>query len=182
MNPIELRRRAMLGLTSGLLGLLSMVPLAAHAAFPDKPIKILVPWPPGGATDQVARILVQPLTQALGVMAQAVDNEQVGERIRNIRTGVERGDTLTRSATATGMFTPLVLQMLAVGEETGAVDRMLAECASFYEREVDYDVKNLSSAIEPILIVVLAGFVLIFALGIFLPMWDLAGVKLQAGH
>ncbi|MBK8959880.1 MAG: type II secretion system F family protein [Proteobacteria bacterium] len=123
-----------------------------------------------------------PLTQALGVMAQAVDNEQVGERIRNIRTGVERGDTLTRSATATGMFTPLVLQMLAVGEETGAVDRMLAECASYYEREVDYDVKNLSSAIEPILIVVLAGFVLIFALGIFLPMWDLAGVKLQAGH
>lgn len=123
-----------------------------------------------------------PLTQALGVMAQAVDNEQVGERIRNIRTGVERGDTLTRSATATGMFTPLVLQMLAVGEETGAVDRMLAECASFYEREVEYDVKNLSSAIEPILIVVLAGFVLIFALGIFLPMWDLAGVKLQAGH
>ena len=80
------------------------------------------------------------------------------------------------------MFTPLVLQMLAVGEETGAVDRMLAECASFYEREVEYDVKNLSSAIEPILIVVLAGFVLIFALGIFLPMWDLAGVKLQGGH
>lgn len=123
-----------------------------------------------------------PLTQALGVMAQAVDNELIGERIRNIRTGVERGDTLTRSAIATGMFTPLVLQMLAVGEETGAVDQMLAECANYYEREVDYDVKNLSSTIEPILIVVLAGFVLIFALGIFLPMWDLASVKLQSGH
>ena len=67
MKSIALRRRALLGLTSGLFGLLSMVPLAAHAAFPDKPIKILVPWPPGGATDQVARILVQPLTQALGV-------------------------------------------------------------------------------------------------------------------
>ena len=123
-----------------------------------------------------------PLSQALSVMAQAVDNEFIGERIRNIRTGVERGDSLSRSATATGMFTPLVLQMLAVGEETGAVDRMLAECASFYEREVDYEVRHLSAAIEPVLIVVLAAFVLLFALGIFLPMWDLATVKLGAGH
>lgn len=120
-----------------------------------------------------------PLTQALGVMAQAVDNEYIGERIRNIRTGVERGDTLTRSATAAGIFTPLVLQMLAVGEETGAVDRLLAEVAGFYEREVDYDVKNLSQTIEPLLIAVLAALVLLFALGVFLPMWDLAGVKLS---
>ncbi|MGE0860204.1 MAG: type II secretion system F family protein [Gammaproteobacteria bacterium] len=122
-----------------------------------------------------------PLPQALSVMAQAVDNEFIGERIRNIRTGVERGDSLSRSATATGMFTPLVLQMLAVGEETGAVDRMLAECAAFYEREVDYEVRHLSAAIEPVLIVVLAAFVLLFALGIFLPMWDLASIKLSAG-
>ena len=122
-----------------------------------------------------------PLTQSLGVMAQAVDNEFIGERIRNIRNGVERGDTLTRSATATGIFTPLVLQMLAVGEETGAVDDLLAEVAGFYEREVDYDVKNLSQTIEPVLIAVLAGLVLVFALGVFLPMWDLAGVKLSGG-
>jgi MSHA biogenesis protein MshG len=120
-----------------------------------------------------------PLTQALGVMSQAIDNEYLGERIRNIRTGVERGDTLTRSATAAGLFSPLVLQMLTVGEETGAIDDLLAECAGFYEREVDYDVKNLSQSIEPILIIILAGFVLSFALGIFLPMWDLASVKLR---
>ena len=112
-------------------------------------------------------------------MAQAVDNEYVGERIRHIRNGVERGDTLTRTATATGMFTPLVLQMMAVGEETGAVDTLLAEVAGFYEREVDYDIKNLSQTIEPLLIAVLAGFVLLFALGVFLPLWDLAGVKMQ---
>lgn len=119
------------------------------------------------------------LTQALSVMSNAVDNEFIGDHIRNIRTGVERGDTLTRSATATGMFSPLVLQMLAVGEETGAVDDLLAECAGFYEREVDYDVKNLSQTIEPVLILFLAGFVLLFALGVFLPMWDLASVKLK---
>jgi MSHA biogenesis protein MshG len=120
-----------------------------------------------------------PLSQALSIMAQAVDNEYVGERIRHIRNGVERGETLTRTATATGMFTPLVLQMMAVGEETGAVDTLLAEVAGFYEREVDYDIKNLSQTIEPLLIAVLAGFVLLFALGVFLPMWDLAGVKMQ---
>jgi len=122
-----------------------------------------------------------PLTQALSVMAQAVDNEFIGDRIRNIRTGVERGDTLTRSATAAGIFTPLVLQMFAVGEETGAVDELLGEVAGFYEREVDYDVKNLSQTIEPLLIAVLAALVLLFALGVFLPMWDLAGVKLAGG-
>lgn len=123
-----------------------------------------------------------PLIQALTVMSRAVDNEYIGERIRNIRTGVERGDSLTRSAAATGMFTPLVLQMLTVGEETGAVDDLLAEVAGFYEREVDFDVKNLSQTIEPVLIVLLAGLVLVFALGVFLPIWDLASVKLGAAH
>ena len=119
-----------------------------------------------------------PLAQALSVMSQAVDNEFVGERIRNIRSGIERGDSLTRTATATNMFTPLVLQMLAVGEDAGAIDTLLVEVAEYYEREVDYDIKNLSQALEPILIAVLAVFVLIFALGVFLPLWDMAQVKL----
>ena len=121
-----------------------------------------------------------PLAQALTVMSQAVDNEFVGERIREIRSGIERGDSLTRTATATGMFTPLVLQMLSVGEDAGAIDTLLVEVAEFYEREVDYDIKNLSQALEPILIAVLAIFVLIFALGVFLPLWDMAQVKLSA--
>lgn len=115
-----------------------------------------------------------PLTQALGFTARSVDNLFVGEKIDSIRNGIERGDTLTRSATQTGMFTPLVLQMLAVGEETGAVDTMLEDVAQFYEREVDYDLKNLSSAIEPIMIVIIGGMVLVLALGVFLPMWNLS--------
>jgi len=117
-----------------------------------------------------------PLTQALGFTARAVDNLFVGEKIEEIRNGVERGETLTRSATQTGMFTPLVLQMLAVGEETGSVDTMLEDVAVFYEREVEYDLKNLSSAIEPILIVFIGGMVLVLALGVFLPMWNLSAV------
>jgi MSHA biogenesis protein MshG len=90
-----------------------------------------------------------------------------------MRNGIERGDSLTRTAVATGLFTPLVLQMLNVGEETGAIDDMLNEVADFYEREVDYELKGIASAIEPILIVAVGILVLILALGIFLPMWDI---------
>jgi MSHA biogenesis protein MshG len=118
-----------------------------------------------------------PLSQALGFTARAVSNAYVGEKIEAIRNGIERGDTLTRSATQTGMFTPLVLQMLAVGEESGSVDTMLEDVADFYEREVDYDLKNLSSAIEPIMIVIIGGMVLVLALGVFLPMWNLASIS-----
>jgi MSHA biogenesis protein MshG len=117
-----------------------------------------------------------PLIQALTVVARSVDNEFLAEHILNMRNGIERGDSITRTATITGMFTPLVLQMLAVGEETGAVDTMLEEVADYYDREVDYDIKNLSSSIEPILIVAIGIMVLILALGIFIPMWDLAKV------
>jgi MSHA biogenesis protein MshG len=115
-----------------------------------------------------------PLIQGLTVVARAVDNAYVSQRIIAMRTGVERGDSLSRTAAAAGMFTPLVLQMMSVGEETGGVDAMMDEVADFYEREVDYDLKNLASSIEPILIVAVGVLVLILALGIFLPMWDMA--------
>ena len=115
-----------------------------------------------------------PLVQAFTVVSRAIDNEFIGARVLQIRDGIERGDTITRTATATGLFPPLVLQMIAVGEETGAVDELLLEVADYYDRELDYSLKNLSSAIEPILIGVIGVMVLILALGVFLPMWDLA--------
>jgi MSHA biogenesis protein MshG len=117
-----------------------------------------------------------PLIQAMTVVARSVDNEFIAEYILNMRNGIERGESLTRTATLTNIFTPLVLQMLAVGEETGKVDDLLADVADYYEREVDYDIKNLSSAIEPIMIIIIGIMVLILALGVFLPMWDLATV------
>ncbi len=117
-----------------------------------------------------------PLIQALTVVSRSVDNEFIGEHILSMRNGIERGESLTRTATLSGMFTPLVLQMLAVGEETGGVDELLSEVADYYEREVDYDIKGLSAAIEPILIVAIGIMVLILALGVFLPMWDLISV------
>lgn len=114
-----------------------------------------------------------PLIQALTVTARAVDNEFVAERVLSMRNSVERGENLTRTAAATGLFPPLVLQMFAVGEETGAIDQMMEDVATYYEREVDYELKNLSSAIEPVLIIAIGIMVLIIALGVFLPMWDM---------
>jgi MSHA biogenesis protein MshG len=116
-----------------------------------------------------------PLTSALNLVAGAVNNAFMAERILGMRKNIEKGESLSRVASSSKMFTPLVLQMISVGEETGRVDELLAEVAEFYEREVDYDLKSLTSKIEPILICVVAGMVLILALGIFTPMWDMMG-------
>jgi len=115
-----------------------------------------------------------PVVQGMTVISNAVDNEYISTRILQMRDGLERGETITRTAAATGMFPPLVLQMISVGEESGSVDTLLTEVAEYYEREVDYDLKNLSSSIEPILLVAVGGLVLVLALGVFLPMWDMA--------
>lgn len=115
-----------------------------------------------------------PLLQALAINSHTVGNRHIGQAIDAMREGAERGESLTRSAVASGLFTPLVLQMLAVGEETGALDDLFIEVADFYEQEVDYDLKRLADAIEPILIVAMGGMVLVLALGVFLPMWELS--------
>ncbi|RKF21375.1 type II secretion system F family protein [Alginatibacterium sediminis] len=114
-----------------------------------------------------------PLNQALSLVASAVDNSYMAKHIVEMRHGIERGESLLRTATSSELFTPLVLQMVAVGEETGQIEELLNEVADFYEREVDYDLKTLTARIEPILIAVVAGMVLILALGIFTPMWDM---------
>lgn len=114
-----------------------------------------------------------PLIQTIDLCAQAVGNTYLAEKVVEMRAGIERGETLFRVCGASGMFSPLVMQMVAVGEETGRVDELLLEVADFYDREVDYDLKSLSSKIEPILIVGLGAIVGVLALGIFLPMWDM---------
>ncbi len=119
-----------------------------------------------------------PIVQALSVVEQVVDNAYVGQRIGQIRDGVERGESLLRTAVTTGVFTPVVLQMISVGEEAGELDELLREVAEMYQREVEYELKTLSSQIEPILIVLLGALVLVLALGVFLPMWDLGRAAL----
>ena len=114
-----------------------------------------------------------PLTQALSLVADAVDNAYMAARIKQMRRSVESGETLYKVSKASGLFTPLVLQMVAVGEDTGSLEDSLLDAASYYEREVDYDLKNLTSKLEPILVVFVAGIVLVLAMGIFQPMWNM---------
>lgn len=118
-----------------------------------------------------------PISNALELCARAIDNNYLGDKIRGIRAGIERGEGLYQTHLVSGMFTPLVLQMISVGEESGQVDTLLAEVAEFYEREVEYDTKLLGDRIEPLMIVVMAGFVTVLALGIFLPMWDMYSIQ-----
>jgi len=120
-----------------------------------------------------------PIVQALTNVAQTVDNTFVAQKIEKMRENVERGDSVLRAGTTAGVFTPIVLQMIAVGEETGAIDDMMDEVADLYQRDVEYELKTLSSQIEPVLIVALGVLVLVVALAVYLPMWDLGKTMLD---
>ena len=120
-----------------------------------------------------------PVVQGLTTVAGVVDNDYLAQRIEQMRDGVERGESVLRTALTTGIFTPVVLQMIAVGDETGELDDLMLEVAELYEREVDYEVKTLAAQIEPILIVFLGVLVTILALAVFLPIWDLGRVAFK---
>ena len=120
-----------------------------------------------------------PMIQALTLLARSAGNEFLGERLLRLRDAVERGESLSRAAATAAIFPPLVLQMIAVGEETGELTRLLEEVSGFYQREVDYRLRNLSAMLEPILIVFVGGIVLVLALGVFLPLWNMIA---KIGH
>lgn len=115
-----------------------------------------------------------PLVHGMGVVAGAVGNKFIAGRVLRMRDGISRGESLYNTAVAADMFSPLVLQMITVGEESGTIDQLLEEVADFYDAEVEYDLKRLGEVIEPILIMFIAGMVLVLALGVFLPIWDLS--------
>jgi MSHA biogenesis protein MshG len=120
-----------------------------------------------------------PVEQALSVVAQTVENSFMSRKVEQMRGSVERGESILRAAVGSGVFTPVVLQMIAVGEETGALDELLEEIAQLYTNEVQYELKTLAQQIEPIMIVFIGILVLVLALGVFLPIWDLGRVSLK---
>jgi len=120
-----------------------------------------------------------PMIQALTLLSRSAGNEYLAERLLRLRDAVERGDSLSRAATTSGIFPSLVLQMMLVGEETGELTQLLEEIAGFYQREVDHRLKNLTAMLEPLLIILVGGMVLILALGVFLPMWNMIA---KVGH
>jgi MSHA biogenesis protein MshG len=120
-----------------------------------------------------------PIIEALGLVASTVDNAYIEQKITAMKIGIERGESILRTASNSGVFNALVLQMIAIGEESGTLEEMMSEVADMYQRDVEYEIKTLSTQIEPILIVCLGVMVLILALGIFLPMWSFGKVAIH---
>ena len=107
------------------------------------------------------------------LVGKATGNAYIADKIGKISDFIAKGNSISNACHQTNLFSSLVIQMLSLGEETGQIDDMLDEVGEYYEREVNYDLDRLSDLIEPILLVIMGGMVLILALGVFLPMWNM---------
>jgi len=114
-----------------------------------------------------------PIVEGLSLVEKAVDNTYAQQEIHAMRDALQRGTSLTKAARSCHFFTPLELQMLAVGEETGELGPMLEHIAKFYQREVEYDLKRLNDIIEPVMIIGLSIMVLMLAFAVYLPIWNM---------
>ncbi len=117
-----------------------------------------------------------PILDVLDLSACTSGNVIISRAIQNIKESVNQGKGVSEPMKLSGLFPPIVVQMVAAGEQTGNIDELLLSVADYYDLESSYRIKNLSTYIEPILIFVLALMVLLMALAIFLPMWNLIKV------
>ena len=120
-----------------------------------------------------------PVLDGLQLAATVTENRWMENAILGMRSSIERGESVLSASRKAGIFTPIVLQMIMVGEESGTLDEMLDEVGRMYQREVEYELKTMSQQIEPILIFFLGALVLVLALGVFMPMWDLGKAALK---
>jgi type II secretory pathway component PulF len=109
----------------------------------------------------------------LEIAGETVGNVVIARAVESMSDSLRDGKGLTAPMESSGLFPPLVIQMMAVGEETGQLDTMLNKVSDYYDMDVEYTLRNLSTMIEPILLLFVGGMVLFLALGIFLPMWNL---------
>lgn len=114
-----------------------------------------------------------PIVTAFTLVSRVVDNAFYQERVLLMREGVSHGDSLLRSFLSAGIFTPMELQMISVGEETGDVEGMVQQLATLYQEEVEYEAVQLTETLEPVLLLFMAALVLVLLLGIFMPMWSM---------
>jgi type IV pilus assembly protein PilC len=117
-----------------------------------------------------------PILNGLEITARTAGNKVIEEAISNTRTSISEGNTIAEPLKAAGVFPPMVVQMIGVGEQTGALDEMLEKVADFYDSEVDAAVNALTSIIEPIMIVVMGGIVGGMLIAMYLPMFKLVTV------
>ena len=120
-----------------------------------------------------------PLMEALELVAETVNNAVIREAVLKIQTSVREGKNMHDPMSENPLFSPMVVQMVAIGEETGKIDELLTHIADYFDRETDLKIKNLTSLIEPILICCMGVLVLLLALGVFLPMWNLINLFIQ---
>jgi type IV pilus assembly protein PilC len=114
-----------------------------------------------------------PVLESLEITADSVSNAVVADGVHAISDGAKRGEPLTKPLEDHPVFPPMVTQMMAVGEETGALDTLLRKVATFFEEEVQRTVDSLTSLLEPLLIVVLGGAVGSMVISLYLPMFDI---------
>ena len=117
-----------------------------------------------------------PILDALDICARTAGNVIIEEGITNVRQAISEGKNMAEPLAATQIFPDMVVQMIAVGEQTGALDEMLTKIAVFYEQEVDTAVDTLTSIIEPVMIVVMGGIVGGMVIAMYLPMFKLINV------
>ena len=122
-----------------------------------------------------------PVMQSLSILSATIGNAAISRDFDYVRDRIEEGAGISTPLKSAKYFTPMVVDMIAIGEESGNIDEMLREITKHYDDEVEYAVKGLTDAIGPILIVGLAAVVGFFALAIFLPMWDLTQVGNKTG-
>jgi MSHA biogenesis protein MshG len=123
-----------------------------------------------------AMVLRAGLTAVEGIqlVGASTTDAWFADKIKEATGWIGRGNTIALSISKIEIFPPLVIQMITLGEESGKIETLLDNVAEFYQREVVYDLAKLNDSIEPILLLVMAGMVLVLALGVFLPMWDIA--------
>ncbi len=114
-----------------------------------------------------------PILQTLATVGGAVGNVVIEKTIQQVALGVEKGEGIAGSMKKHNLFPPMVVRMISIGEQSGSLDNMLASISGHYDVEVEYAIKSLTGMIEPILTVVIGGAVVVMALGIFLPMWNM---------
>ena len=117
-----------------------------------------------------------PILEALTITSATVANKVISRVILDVRNEVSQGKSLTEPMQGSQIFPPIAIAMVAIGEKAGTLEAMLNKVADYFDREADYTIKNLTPMLEPILIFGLGMIMLVFALGIFLPMWDLIRV------
>lgn len=117
-----------------------------------------------------------PIASAIALAAESPANAWIGERLASLRSHIERGEGLHKACSQSQAFTPIALQMISVGEDSGSLERMLSDVSRLYQSQVEYDLKSLGAHLEPLLILFMALLVLVLALGVFLPIWSLSSV------